>query len=160
MRFPHATQEAERLKSCGHLHYCYITYSKATNSRNMMWIVLFPHRLPPSVDHITFLTGFTFLPWGCLSPCCINDSEPCSSSAASSYWFFFCRLIIKNTPLRWPRNSCNSLHGLGIQCSLTYALLWKMQNLLRLLTSLPFKGKKRFLYKMCVSVVKWGRPGR
>lgn len=159
MRFPRATQEAERLKSCGHLHYRYITYSKATNSRNMMWIGLFPHRLPPSADHITFLTGFTFLPWGCLSHCCINDLEPCSSSAASSYWFFFCRLIIKNTPLRWPRNSCNSLHGLGIQCSLTYAPLWEMRNLLRLLTSLPFKENCASSPKCVFLVVKWGHAG-
>lgn len=109
----------------------------------MVWIVFF---FSPHADHITFLTGFTFLPRGALSRCCINDSELYSSTAASLYWF--CGLIIKNTPLWWHQNSCSSLHELGIQCSLTYATLWVMWNLSPLITSLTFGRKQHFLLKV------------
>lgn len=64
---------------------------------------------------------------------------------------FFCDLIIKNTPLWWPRNSSSSLHGLGIHCWLTYAPLREMRNLLALLTSRAFKGNSA----SCTKCVFW-----
>lgn len=139
---------AERLKCYGHLHYRYITYSRQQQQEhgvNCIFVFFF-FFLSPHADHITFLTGFTFLPRGTLSRCCINDSELYSSTAASLYWF--CGLIIKNTPLWWRQNSCSSLRELGIQCSLTYAPLWVMRNLSPLITSPTFGRKQHFLLKV------------
>lgn len=160
MRFPHATQEAERRKSCGHLHYRYITYSKATNSRNMMWIVLFPPRLPPSADHITFLTGFTFLPWGCLSHCCINDLEPYSSSAASSYWFFFLPSHYKEHTSPVAQKFMQLITWTWHPAFINLCSVVRDAKSFTLFNISAVQRKLHFLDKMCVLVVKWGHADR
>lgn len=73
---------------------------------------------------------------------------------------FFCDLIIKNTPLWWPRNSSSSLHGLGIHCSLNLCSVARDAKSLSPINILAIQRKQRFLYKMCVSVVKWGHASR